>query len=333
MPRRSSDDANFQPLISVGVNAFSRLNPTAQLGVVALLLIVGLTLYLTFKRAGSPPDASGSGSASTANLVLGNPSNASTDPANRDNFLMVKPYFALSYNDSKGTPNWVSWTLTDSDLGEAPRKQTFDEDLSLPSGFFRITSRDYSESGFDRGHMCPHGDRTANLEMSYATFVMTNVIPQAPNVNRKAWDQMEEYCRELARHHDRLFILAGPVGEGGVGSRGSRQTIGQGRVVVPTACWKLVVDVPDTGGNDPAQIGPDARVLTVEMPNNEDVVDESWAQYRTTPARIEQETGLHFFTNLKPDLADKFRSRLDRMPLPPPRIVVHHGSGSARKPN
>ena len=42
---------------------------------------------------------------------MGNPSNA-TEECNADNYLMAKPYFALSYNNSKGTPNWVSWHLT-----------------------------------------------------------------------------------------------------------------------------------------------------------------------------------------------------------------------------
>ena len=52
-------------------------------------------------------------------LALGNPSNATENDA--DNYLMAKPFFALSYNNSKGTPNWVSWHLTYTDLGSATR--------------------------------------------------------------------------------------------------------------------------------------------------------------------------------------------------------------------
>jgi endonuclease G len=310
---RRSDEPDFQPLLNASLNSFFRLSPAAQLGVVVLLVVAGLAAYLFLSRVPRVPV--GSDGTGSANLVLGNPSGATPDPANRDNFLMVKPYFVVSHNNSKGTPNWVSWTVTESDLGQAPRKDVFDDDATLPMDFLRVTSRDYSGGGFDRGHMCPHSDRAANVVMSYSTFVMTNIIPQAPNVNRKAWAEMENYCRELVRHHDRLFIIAGPVGEGGIGSKGRRKTIGDSRVVVPSACWKLVVDVPDTGSNDPAQISSDARVLTVEMPNDNDTVDESWGQYRTTPARVEQETGLLFFTNLKPSLADSFRQRLDRQVL------------------
>ena len=124
-------------------------------------------------------------------LLLGNPSSAKSDPQDKDNFLMMKKYYALSYNDGRGTPNWVSWVVTRQDLGEAPRKPTFDPDSELPQGFHHITHKDYSGSGFDRGHLCPHSDRAADNQMSFSTFVMTNVIPQAPKVNQKTWNELE----------------------------------------------------------------------------------------------------------------------------------------------
>ena len=144
-----------------------------------------------------------------------------TDPSNRDNYLMVRPYFALSYNNSKGTPNWVSWQVTTADLGNAPRKQTFDSDASLPFGFTVVTQRDYDRSGFDRGHMCPHSDRAANQDMSFATFVMTNIIPQAPNVNRQCVGTIGELLPGTGiAEHDHLYITSGPAGQGGAGEQG-----------------------------------------------------------------------------------------------------------------
>ena len=156
---------------------------------------------------------------------------------------MVKPYFVLSYNSSLGIPNWVSWQVTDADLGDAPRKQTFDADSTLPSGLKVVTTRDYQGGGFDRGHMCPHSDRAANQEMSFATFVMTNIIPLAPSVNEKAWAQLEWYCRELVRQGNHLYIIAGPMGRGGLGSRGFRNELAAGKVTVPAYCWKIAVVV------------------------------------------------------------------------------------------
>ena len=117
-------------------------------------------------------------------LKMGNPSQASTNPSQKNNFLMVKPFYALSYNNVKGTPNWVSWRLSKEDLGTAPRAP-FKPDTTLPSGFKRIQPGDYSNSEFDRVQMCPHSDRTKNAESSKATFLMTNMVPQSPENNQR----------------------------------------------------------------------------------------------------------------------------------------------------
>src|SRR5438874_489684 len=93
------------------------------------------------------------------NLAMGNPSGAKADPDDKDNFLLLKKQYALAFNNHKGTANWVSWRLRKDDLGDAPRKQ-FHPDQALTRGFKHITPKDYSDSGFDRGHLCPHGDRS-----------------------------------------------------------------------------------------------------------------------------------------------------------------------------
>src|SRR4051812_10076963 len=92
-------------------------------------------------------------------LFLGNPSGAAADKAKPDNYLIKKRQYALAYNNSTGTANWVSWRLSKSWLGTARRSNAFAPDLSLPTGFFQVRPRDYDRSGFDRGHLCPAADR------------------------------------------------------------------------------------------------------------------------------------------------------------------------------
>jgi endonuclease G len=174
--------------------------------------------------------------------------------------------------------------------------------------------------------MCPRSDRSATEEMSFATFVMTNIIPQAPNVNGKAWNNLENYCRDMVRRGGaagkRLYLVAGPAGRGGRGSRGRRETIGGGSravVVVPAECWKVIVAVPDEGADDPGRITADARVIAVVMPNDNDEVGDEWAKYRVTVAAIEQRTGLRFFDRLAPDVAEALRRKVDDMAVLPPR--------------
>ena len=286
---------------------------------VVLLLIVGVVAK--YHRWAAWRWSAPSGSAT--NLLLGNPSHATADPADANNLLLVKPYFALSYNDSTGEPNWVSWVVSPADLGEAPRKGEFDADSTLPPGFHMVSEHEYSGSGFDRGHMCPHGDRTANTEMSFATFVMTNIIPQAPNVNRKAWAQLEVYCRELVRSGHRLYIVAGPDGRGGTGSRGFASSLRDGKVVVPAECWKIVVVLPGAGGDDVSRLTGRERVISVEMPNDNDKVGEEWDKFRVAAAQVEQRTGYKFFDKLPPDIAHQLEIKIDTQYIAPPRPLSH----------
>jgi endonuclease G len=324
-PRRNPNDfgpINYDALADQAIYRFQRFSRRTQIAIVVTVLIVGIiaaVLYFRAQNAAVVTAESGS-----PNMLLGNPSDATPDYTNADNYLMVKPYYVLSYNNSKGTPNWVSWRVTINDLGNAPRKQVFDPDPDLPPGFNVVMTHDYAGSGFDRGHMCPHSDRSANQEMSFSTFVMTNIIPQAPNVNQKAWAQLEDYCRRLVREHNHLYIVSGPLGQGGRGRNGPKERIGRGNVVVPAECWKVVVVVPESmNDNDLANITIGTRVISVEMPNDHDVVGEEWAPYRTSPAAIEQKTGFHFFDRVRPDIAQALRQEVDDTPIPPPRPLGH----------
>jgi endonuclease G, mitochondrial len=286
--------------------------------VVAVLVFL-LLQYLTQNRNGDrpPPSAIPGQADASVHLALGNPSGATDDINNPDNYLMRKPYFALSYNNSRGTPNWVSWKLQRSDLGPAPRSQ-FYPDSELPRSFKHVTPNDYTGSGFDRGHMCPRSDRTATNEMSNATFVMTNIIPQAPSVNQKAWADLEDYCRHLVeRKSQTLYIVSGPQGEGGIGSKGPAEKIGHGKVTVPAKCWKVIVVLDEAGGNsdDAGRVSAGTRVITVLMPNEESV-GHGWAKYRTSVQEVESLTGYRFFDRVPAEISDPLKTKVDSEHIP-----------------
>jgi endonuclease G len=245
-------------------------------------------------------------------LALGNPSGATADATDRENYLLSKPYYALSYNEPKGIPNWVSWCLRWRDLGRAPRKD-FYPDKSLPRSFYQVTPRDYSSSGFDRGHMCPHGDRAATPEASASTFAMTNIIPQSPECNQKAWAQLENYCRTLADVQQRtLYIVCGPHGQGGEGKAGRRDTLAEGKVVVPASCWKVILAVENGEGGaiDIPRVGPTTRPIAVVMPNDRSV-GEDWGKFRTSIRQVEQLTGYRFFDKVPAERLDPLKAKVD----------------------
>jgi endonuclease G len=253
------------------------------------------------------------GHAADVDMLMGNPSQATTDPSNKDNYLMNKNYFVLSYNDTKGTPNWVSWRLDKQYLGNAPRVPHFATDKTLPEGFFRIEHEDYTGSGFDRGHMCPHSDRSSDGTVSKSTFVMTNIVPQSKWNNRGAWEQLEMYCRYLVNAEGKkLYIVAGPGGAGGVGVKGYKEKIADNKVTVPDHTWKVIMVLDAAGDdNDIPRVNENTRLIAVSIPNDDKVDEDNWWQYRKSVKDIEQLTGLTFFDKVPADIIGPLKAKTD----------------------
>ncbi|SDC40513.1 DNA/RNA non-specific endonuclease [Williamwhitmania taraxaci] len=232
------------------------------------------------------------------NMALGNPSGAAHDETIPNNYLMVKNEYALSYNRDKGTANWTSWHLSSAWVGATDRTDKFTGDLTLPTGWFVVGDGDYSGSGFDRGHLCPSGDRTFSIPENESTFLMTNMMPQAPYNNQQPWRLLEDYCRTLASAGNELYIIAGPAGQGGIGSNGGiTNTLVGGKVVVPAYTWKIILVIPN-GQNDVARIRPNTRVIAIWMPNTHTGLTTAWGNWRTSVDFIESQTGFDFLSEV-----------------------------------
>jgi endonuclease G len=238
------------------------------------------------------------------NLVLGNPSGASTSTSN--NYLLVKPEYALSYNQEKGTPNWVEWELNSHDIGKVPRNNDFHPEPALPR-LWRVEPDVYRGSGFDRGHICPSGDRTTTPEENFQTFSMANMVPQSPDNNRGPWEKLEKYERKLARSGKQLYIIAGRIGEGGIGAYGGA-TLLESRVSVPQSLWKVLIVL----NRNYEQITRDTRAIAVIMPNIQGIREENWRSYLTTIDAIEKQTGYNLLSNVSADVQRVIEARVDQ---------------------
>lgn len=249
------------------------------------------------------------------NIALGNPSGATTSLNNSDNYLMFKPQYTLSYNRSRGIANWVSWHLNKDWKGSAVRKDDFRPDAAIPATWYAVRPDDYTNTGFDRGHICPSDDRDANADDNSATFLMTNMLPQAPQNNRQTWRLLEEYGRTLVEQGNELYILAGGYGSGGSGSRGGvTETIADGKVVVPNRVWKVML-VISNGGDDLNRINASTRIIAVDMPNTEATAIKKWHEYRVSVRDVEAKTGLNFFNKLPVSIQNSIESRVDNVKI------------------
>lgn len=243
------------------------------------------------------------------NIRYGTPSPAKADPvASPNDYLLERPQYVMSYNEKRHSANWVCWHLTKADIGNVARG-AFEEDPDLPKEFKRVQHGTYSGSGFDRGHLCPSKDRSRTEKDNDAVFLMSNMLPQSPACNQKAWERLERYCRELADGGAELYIACGGHGVGGVSEDGQKKlNIGRAGlfVTVPAHCWKVILVAPNKIR------APDAttRTIAVWMPND-NTVTEDWTKYRVPVAEVEKKTGYTFWPLLPDDVSKAIKEKAD----------------------
>lgn len=254
-------------------------------------------------------DGGGGTTGDNSHLLLGNPSGAVASSVYTTNYLYNATYYVESYNSVRGTPNWVSWHLNSSDIGSASRQDDYRANTALPSGWYQVGGSSYSGSGFDRGHNCPSGDRTSSTTANSSTFLMTNMIPQAPNNNQQTWEGFESYIRTLVSAGNECYIIMGSYGTGGTGSNGSATSVDGGHVTVPANVWKVVV-VLANGNGDLARITTSTRVIAINTPNNNSV-NSDWKTYRTSVDAIEAATGYDLLSAVSTTIQGTIESRVD----------------------
>lgn len=238
-------------------------------------------------------------------VELGAPSSARLDTPG--DLLLARNEYVTSYNAFTNTPNWVAFHLKAEDMGKAPRTDTFSADPTLPTAWQPADHEDYVASGYTRGHLVDSGARNATSRSNRKVFVMTNIVPQTESSNNGPWAALETHLRDQVRGRDmEVFVMAGPIYRTPMPRR-----IGVNRVAVPDAVWKIAVLVPK--GGTLADVTASTRVIAVIVPNKPRDVHQrdAFSKFAVTPRQIEQETGLTFFTNVKPELRERMLDALD----------------------
>ena len=191
--------------------------------------------------------------------------------------------FTVDFNPVNKTPNYVAWILHGHETeGAAGRSNKFWTDSELEGC---PDTRDYSRSGYDRGHMCPAGEQKWSEEAMRHSFVMANICPQKHELNTGAWKTLEDKERVWARRDSAIVIVAGPVYDSS-----DTETIGHNKVRVPSAFFKVFL----------APYATPMRAIGFVYPNMK--CDGNMEAYAVSVDDVEKMTGLDFFAALPDDV-------------------------------
>ncbi len=191
-----------------------------------LLIIIGIWLWMRQKSAPSKVES----------VPLAHIDHAEWCAANDDipEQLLHRTGYIVSYNHQWKQPNWVSYELLESELnGNAKRNDRFITDKEVKGT--PVKTQDYTRSGYDRGHMAPAADLKWSEHSIKESFLLSNICPQTPELNRGRWKELEELIREWVIQDSALLIACGPI------ITDNPQTIGHNQVAVPTRFFKAVV--------------------------------------------------------------------------------------------
>jgi len=188
----------------------------------------------------------------------------------------------------------VAWHLTgEHTYGDVKRPgNAWHEDLDVPSP--RASIADYKGSGWTRGHMCPAGDNKWDGDAMYESFLFTNCCPQNANLNSGTWNQIEISCRRWAETYNDVYIVCGPIL-----FRQEHELIGENKVVVPEAFFKVIVCL-----NKGQEKGIGFICRNTDGNRKKDL-------YVNSIRQVERITGMTFFPHLSATVADKVKNEAD----------------------
>lgn len=256
--------------------------------VIGILVLVAIASVLGARLFNKPQTRSSNTTTNTEIAIPDRLEIPQCKEARAEQIIEHKGY-TVSYNSDWCIPNWVAYELTkDETYGNVDRADHFDPDPAVNG--VCPTFRDYSRSGYDRGHMAPAGDMKWDETAMQESFYLSNICPQDHNLNKGDWNTLEEKARYWARKYGSLYIVCGPI------MSNNPETIGANNVAVPDGFYKVFLT--QSNGEWKA-IG----FYFDNKPGSGNIRD-----YCKSVDDIERMSGIDFFPNLDDAIEDHIES-------------------------
>jgi endonuclease G, mitochondrial len=210
-------------------------------------------------------------------------------PKSTTKTIVYHDFYTLSYHEKYEQAEWVAYELTKKQVVNANFKRPFfiqDDKIVSSSADWR----NYKNSGYDKGHLCPAADREFSKKAYLATFLTSNISPQKHEFNNGVWNRLEEKIRYWAVKYDGLFVVTAGVLEPNL------KTIGKEKVAVPNYFYKIVLD----------EFNGKYRMIAFLIPN--EASKKPLYEFVVSVDKIEQLTGIDFF----PQFPDAIENQLEK---------------------
>ncbi len=212
-------------------------------------------------------------------------------PTSTTGSIIMHSNYSLSYSEKHEQAEWVAYELKKEHLSDNDFKRPyFEKDKKVRSS--SADWRNYKNSGYDRGHLCPAGDRKFSYEAFEETFLTSNVTPQNHEFNSGIWNKLEQKVRYWARSYDSVYVVTG-----GVLSQ-NLKSIGYEAVTVPKYFYKVILK---GGSKNP-------KMIAFLMPHQDS--NAALKEFVVPADKIEQLTGIDFFPSLEDQVEEKLEASI-----------------------
>ena len=211
-------------------------------------------------------------------------------PTNTTGAVYRKNTYTLSYSEEHEQAEWVAYVLKASDIKDVDFKRPyFEVDEAILTGAAHW--RNYKKSGYNKGHLCPAGDRRATLQDYEETFLTSNISPQKYDFNAGIWNRLEQKVRYWAKKQDSIYVITGGV------LSNNLKTIGYENVAVPKYFYKILLSKDQK------------KMIGFLIPHQES--NKPLYSFITAVDVIEEMTGIDFFSSLDDALENELESKTD----------------------
>ena len=198
-------------------------------------------------------------------------------------------YYTLSYNEDNEQAEWVAYEL----IGHKGKQKHYQRPFFIKDPNVTTGSADwknYKNSGYDKGHLCPAGDMISDKKGYDETFYTSNISPQLHAFNEGIWNRLEQKTRYWSVKYEKVYVITGGI------LSSNLSTIGNEKVAVPNFFYKIIGNIS----------GDKFKMIAFLIPNAKS--DKPLYDYVVSVDTIEKMTGIDFF----PKLEDKIEANLEK---------------------